>query len=214
MYGGTLPPKQRLALALRELHGMRYAQIADALGTSVGAVETLLVRARQRFRRSYAASHPQISTVCEDVLERLSASIDGELAADEQARIDAHLPMCANCQFAARELRATSRLYGLLPWLAPAAAEVATAAAVAATGAGGCRGRNCCWRMGALAALGSINGGVSTAAAVVLTISALWCGGWPEEAVTWAAPHIPTPVAKTQSVEWLAAVGWDSSRTF
>src|SRR5262249_3622524 len=48
-----LPPEQRLALALRELHGMSYAQIAGSMGKSVAAVETLLFRARVGFRHAF-----------------------------------------------------------------------------------------------------------------------------------------------------------------
>src|SRR5713101_5491896 len=43
----ALPPRQRLALALRESHQMSYVEISAARGTiSVAAVETLLFRAR------------------------------------------------------------------------------------------------------------------------------------------------------------------------
>ena len=116
-----LPPQQRLALALRELHAMSYAEIAEVLGTSVAAVETLLFRARQGFRVAYEAGGVplQPEVVCDWMLERLSASIDDELGPVEQARVDAHLPRCPTCQFAARQLRATSRLYTLLPLAAP-----------------------------------------------------------------------------------------------
>jgi len=136
-----LPQQQRLALALREMHGMGYVEIADALSTSVAAVETLLFRARQGFRRLYSSAntwHGRDAT-CDGILERLSASIDGELAPDEQARVDAHLPGCPSCQFAARELRATSRLYSLLPFVMPSGAAQATtvlvASAITGTGA-------------------------------------------------------------------------------
>ena len=42
-----LPPAQRAAIVLREYHGLSYTEIADAIGTSVSAVESLLVRARR-----------------------------------------------------------------------------------------------------------------------------------------------------------------------
>jgi len=42
-----LPERQREALFLREWHGCSYAEIAEALGTSESAVETLLFRARR-----------------------------------------------------------------------------------------------------------------------------------------------------------------------
>jgi RNA polymerase sigma factor (sigma-70 family) len=75
----ALPPQQRLALALREWHGMSYAQVAGALSTSVSAVETLLFRARQGFRRAYEQRLIQPTADdagCAWCLERLSASVD------------------------------------------------------------------------------------------------------------------------------------------
>jgi RNA polymerase sigma factor (sigma-70 family) len=46
----VLPDNQRLALAMRELQGRSYAEIADELGLSIPAVETLLFRARRALR--------------------------------------------------------------------------------------------------------------------------------------------------------------------
>ena len=46
----VLPDNQRAALAMRELQGRSYAEIADALGVSIPAVETLIFRARRAFR--------------------------------------------------------------------------------------------------------------------------------------------------------------------
>lgn len=47
-----LPESQRTALILRHNEGMRYAQIAEVMDISEGAVESLLVRARKGLRRS------------------------------------------------------------------------------------------------------------------------------------------------------------------
>ena len=51
-----LPPPQRAALALRYLDGLPVAQVAELLGRSERATETLLVRARAAFRRAYEES--------------------------------------------------------------------------------------------------------------------------------------------------------------
>jgi RNA polymerase sigma factor (sigma-70 family) len=45
-----LPPRQRRALVLREWQGLEYAEIADRLGLTHAAVETLLHRARRTLR--------------------------------------------------------------------------------------------------------------------------------------------------------------------
>jgi RNA polymerase sigma factor (sigma-70 family) len=47
-----LPPQQRSALIIRELDGLAYDQIAEALDTTVPAVKSLLVRARMNLARA------------------------------------------------------------------------------------------------------------------------------------------------------------------
>jgi RNA polymerase sigma-70 factor (ECF subfamily) len=49
-----LNPRHRQVLVLRELEGLDYRSIAERLGVSSSAVETLLFRARGRFREEYA----------------------------------------------------------------------------------------------------------------------------------------------------------------
>jgi RNA polymerase sigma factor (sigma-70 family) len=47
---GRLPFNQRAALVMRELEGRSYIEIADTIGVSVSAVETLIFRARRSLR--------------------------------------------------------------------------------------------------------------------------------------------------------------------
>jgi RNA polymerase sigma factor (sigma-70 family) len=47
---GRLPLNQRAALVMRELEGRSYAEIAETIGVSVPAVETLIFRARRSLR--------------------------------------------------------------------------------------------------------------------------------------------------------------------
>jgi RNA polymerase sigma factor (sigma-70 family) len=47
---GRLPLNQRAALVMRELEGRSYGEIADTIGVSVSAVETLIFRARRSLR--------------------------------------------------------------------------------------------------------------------------------------------------------------------
>ena len=58
-----LPEQQRSALLMRELGGMSYADMAGALGVTVPAVKSLLVRAQAR--RSARRSRPR-DTACSD----------------------------------------------------------------------------------------------------------------------------------------------------
>lgn len=50
-----LPHRFRTVLALREIEGMAYNEIAEVLGLSLGTVESRLFRARHRLRALLAA---------------------------------------------------------------------------------------------------------------------------------------------------------------
>src|SRR3954451_12868818 len=50
---GQLPETQRAALAMRELEGRSYPEIAETMGVSVPAVESLIARARRTLRTKH-----------------------------------------------------------------------------------------------------------------------------------------------------------------
>jgi RNA polymerase sigma-70 factor (ECF subfamily) len=56
-----LSERYRIALVLREYHGLGYEEIADVMGTTRTAVKTLLLRARESFRLHYAKLHPKLA---------------------------------------------------------------------------------------------------------------------------------------------------------
>jgi RNA polymerase sigma-70 factor (ECF subfamily) len=51
---GRLNPRHQQVLVMREIEGLDYRSIAERLGVSCSAIETLLFRARGRFREEYA----------------------------------------------------------------------------------------------------------------------------------------------------------------
>lgn len=53
-----LPEQQRKAIVLRELQGASYAEIAEALETTQGAVESLIFRARRQLATSIRSASP------------------------------------------------------------------------------------------------------------------------------------------------------------
>lgn len=52
----SLPPNQKLALELQRFQGLSYAEIADVLGRSISAVESLLFRARKTLMKTFSDS--------------------------------------------------------------------------------------------------------------------------------------------------------------
>jgi RNA polymerase sigma-70 factor (ECF subfamily) len=98
----SMPPRQRAALVLRELEGLSYNAIAEALQLSPGAVETLLFRARRRFREEYlrrAAEADRPVDGCGRTLELLGSAERPRPASRRRMRdAAAHIVDCASCR--------------------------------------------------------------------------------------------------------------------
>jgi RNA polymerase sigma factor (sigma-70 family) len=101
---GYLAFNQRAALVMRELQGRSYGEIADILGVSNGAVETLLFRARRAMREQLEGG-----LSCGDAELALSKRVDGELSFGERGALRAHLRECAECAALERRLRFRGR---------------------------------------------------------------------------------------------------------
>jgi RNA polymerase sigma-70 factor, ECF subfamily len=94
----TLPPRQRTVLALRELHGLPYHVIADRLGTSTSAVETLLHRARERFKVEFLrleGAQPGIAA-CRTTARLMEDP--GAMRPHQLRRVTTHVAVCARCR--------------------------------------------------------------------------------------------------------------------
>jgi RNA polymerase sigma factor (sigma-70 family) len=72
-----LPEKQREAVVLRDLYGLRYDEVGAALGMSVASVESLLFRARRRLRCSLKPLASGVLTVPLAVREGFAQAIPG-----------------------------------------------------------------------------------------------------------------------------------------
>jgi RNA polymerase sigma factor (sigma-70 family) len=141
-----LPDQQRSALLMRELAGMTYADVAGALGVSVPAVKSLLVRARVGLAQANEAR----DTSCARIREDLIVAHDRGVRASGLAR--RHLRDCPHCRHFRTEVRGVSRqLAGFVPALGP----IGVIAKVLGIGGGG----------GAAAGTGAIAGSGATAAA-------------------------------------------------
>jgi RNA polymerase sigma factor (sigma-70 family) len=109
-----LPEQQRSALLMREMSGMAYADVAGALGVSVPAVKSLLVRARLGLAQANEAR----DTACAEIREDLIASHDRGVRASGLAR--RHMRDCRNCREFRTEVRGVSRRFAALtPTLGP-----------------------------------------------------------------------------------------------
>jgi RNA polymerase sigma factor (sigma-70 family) len=111
-----LPHQQRSALLMRELGGMAYADMAGALGVSLPAVKSLLVRARVGLAQADEARH----TACPQIREELILAHDRGVRASGIAR--RHMRDCSDCREFRAEVRGVSRQFAaLVPALGPAA---------------------------------------------------------------------------------------------
>jgi RNA polymerase sigma factor (sigma-70 family) len=111
-----LPEQQRSALLMRELGGMPYADLSGALGVTVPAVKSLLVRARVGLAQANEAR----DTACAEIRDDLIGAHDRGVRASGLAR--RHLRDCPQCRAFRGEVQGVSRNLGLLvPALGPLA---------------------------------------------------------------------------------------------
>ena len=92
-----LPEKYRLVLTLRELQGLSYRRIAQVMRLSESAVETLLYRARLRFKEEFVAMQGGSALGCRDVQPLLAPYLAGKLRTAQAEQVRAHLAECVAC---------------------------------------------------------------------------------------------------------------------
>jgi RNA polymerase sigma-70 factor (ECF subfamily) len=98
---GHLAFNQRAALVMRELEGRSYQEIAEILGLSVSAVETLIFRARRALREQL-----EEGITCHEAELAISRQLDGRLSRKERGALRGHLRECEDCARFARSQRA------------------------------------------------------------------------------------------------------------
>jgi RNA polymerase sigma factor (sigma-70 family) len=110
---GHLAFNQRSALVMRELEGRSYQEIAEILGVSVSAVETLIFRARRALREQL-----EEGITCHEAELAISRQLDGRLSRKDRGTLRAHLRECDECAGFARSQRAQRgaiKSLGLIP---------------------------------------------------------------------------------------------------
>jgi RNA polymerase sigma-70 factor, ECF subfamily len=154
----VLTPNQRSALVMREFEGRPYAEIAEIMGISQTALETLIFRARRTLAEAL-----EDGLTCAEAELAVSRRLDGRLSRRDARRLKAHMRECRLCMgFEQRQKRQRTLLKGLSVIPVPASLFVfrGEQAAAAAGGLG----------VGAAAAGGSA-GVAAKAAAVVAAVT-------------------------------------------
>jgi len=105
-----IPPQQRQAIVLREFEGRSYSEIAEILGVTTGALETLLFRARRSL-----AEELEHQLTCTEAQLAVSRAADGRLGRKERRRLRDHIGECPDCaRFASLQQRNRLALKGLM----------------------------------------------------------------------------------------------------
>ena len=110
----SLAPRQRLALALRELEGCSYAEIGVIVGLKENAVAQLISRARDSLRSALRLAQidaADLPDACRRLLPQLSRHLDGQLRGEPLQATLAHLEGCEHCQDALDSMREAGRRY-------------------------------------------------------------------------------------------------------
>jgi RNA polymerase sigma factor (sigma-70 family) len=165
-----LPDQQRSALLMREIDGLSYAELSAALGVSLPAVKSLLVRARIGLVEAVEAR----DTACAEIRCDLADAVDRGVRASGLAR--RHLRDCPGCVEYRTQLRAVRDDFSAL-----SAGPGPLAAVLKLAGLGGASSAGAASAGGGAAAGGSViaaagTGTVAKVAAVVCC-AALTAGG-------------------------------------
>jgi RNA polymerase sigma-70 factor (ECF subfamily) len=105
-----IPPGQRQAIVLREFEGRSYEEIAEILGVTVSALETLLFRARRSL-----AEELEHQLTCTEAQFAISQAADGRLGRKERKRLRVHIAECPDCaRFGQVQQRHRRALRGLV----------------------------------------------------------------------------------------------------
>jgi RNA polymerase sigma factor (sigma-70 family) len=122
-----LPERQRASLVLREVNGLGFGEIGDALGTSPGAVRQALYEAR----RALSEMDNGRGMHC-DAATRMVSDTDGS---PRDRGVRAHLRDCSPCRRFQAEIRERGRTFAAITPMPALAAAGALKAALGGSGA-------------------------------------------------------------------------------
>jgi RNA polymerase sigma factor (sigma-70 family) len=182
-----LPEQQRSALLMRELDGLTYAELADALRTSVPAIKSLLVRARMGLVEAGEAR----DAACVDIRADLARAQGRGVRASGRSR--RHLRDCDGCREYRQAMRGVRD--GLAALVPGGAGPFAAAAKLLGIGGASSGAAASAGFGGSAAAVGGATAATATATKVVAIVccAAVVGGGAAEvrQHVRAAAPSHP-----------------------
>ncbi len=179
-----IPPQQRQAIVLREFEGRSYKEIAEIIGVTTSALETLLFRARRSLTEEL-----EHQLTCTEAQLAVSRAADGRLGRKERRRLREHLGECPDCsRFARLQQRHRRALRGLvlipvplslslvkgiedsaaaatLPAIGAGAASIGTGVGTASATGGGVFAGGLAVKAAALVTAASVAGGVGVVGA-------------------------------------------------
>jgi RNA polymerase sigma factor (sigma-70 family) len=192
----ALPEQQRSALLMREMEGLSYNELAAALGVTVPAVKSLLVRARVGLVEAIEAR----DTECVEIREDLACAFDRGVRASGRSR--KHLRECAGCRDYRTALRGVEKsLSGLAPSSGPLTL-IAKVLGLGGAGSGAAAGGGAVVGGGGAAGAGvatTIGGGAAAATAtkvVAVVAAAAVVGGGAASVEQQVAHHRPAAAAQ------------------
>jgi RNA polymerase sigma factor (sigma-70 family) len=164
-----LPEQQRSALLMRELDGLSYAELADALGTSVPSVKSLLVRARIGLVEAGEAR----DTACTEIRSELALAHRRGVRASGRSR--RHLRDCRGCREYRGALRAVEHgLAALHPGPAGPLSTIAKLLGLGGASSGAAAGAGA---GGSAALVGGASAATATKVAAIVCCAAVVGGG-------------------------------------
>jgi RNA polymerase sigma-70 factor (ECF subfamily) len=130
----AMPPRQSLALYLKQAEGFSYDEIGRVLKCPRSAVETLLFRARQGFARTHQQLQNDPQSSCKLISRTMAVVLDHEATQFQERAVEAHVNECRPCRIQMQTMTKSAAGYAWLPMLP--AGQQALLAALAAGGGG------------------------------------------------------------------------------
>jgi RNA polymerase sigma factor (sigma-70 family) len=183
-----LPDQQRSALLMREMEGLSYKELSEALAVSIPAVKSLLVRARIGLVEAIEAR----DTACCDIRLDIAAAIEKGVRASGRSR--RHMRECSGCREYRSALRGDIRQLNALGGGHGMLATAAKLLGLGGAGSGAAAGGGAASAGGGAAVIGG--GAVATKVAVIACCAAVVGGGAVEvQRATAPAKHAAPQVA-------------------